>query len=110
MNVAQVSRCFRLTSQRECAHRTTEPNLSYLCTQGMEKKTSFFSLGSAVILDFSHFIRMLNSAVSIAVTASLVFQLHDRSQTHDTVTSNLHRVPASVPHRPFLSLSFHISS
>lgn len=69
--IAQVSCCFRLTSQ--CAHRTTQPDLSYLCTQGREKNTAFFffPLGSAVILDFSHFMSMLNCAVIV-----LLWQLH----------------------------------
>lgn len=66
--IAHVSCCFRLTSQ--CSHRTTQPDLSYLCTQG-RKKTAFFPLGSAVVLDFSHFMSMLNCAVS-----ALLWQLH----------------------------------
>lgn len=73
--IAQVSCCFRLTSQY--AHRTTQSDLSYLCTQGMKKTSFFFSLGSAVILDFSHFMSMPNCHC-IAVTVSLVFQLPGR--------------------------------
>lgn len=67
--IAQVSCCFRLTSP--CAHRATQPDLSYLCTQGRGKNSFFFPLGSAVILDFSLFMSMLSCAVIV-----LLWQLH----------------------------------
>lgn len=107
LNIAQVSLCFRLTSRSVLIAQQNKIFPIYVHRVGKNKRLFFPWLSSHTGFQSVHQ-RAELYCHCITVTASLLFQLPDRSQTHDIVTSNLHHIQASVPHHPILSLSFHI--